>query len=149
MTKCIPDSKTNSVVMCTVSLPPCTGDTLYYRFTSDMSNTEWGYKFTVTAGHLGRFQTGECCSDCNWKDFLELFCRSFDRLGFICFLLLLAFFFLNLLPSEFWKYVICLVQAATWLMALICCDCMLEIPNLYRGLEITIIITLLAFKASL
>uniref|UniRef100_A0A8C2TBV7 Zinc finger ZZ-type and EF-hand domain containing 1 n=1 Tax=Coturnix japonica TaxID=93934 RepID=A0A8C2TBV7_COTJA len=33
------------------------GDTLYYRFTSDMSNTEWGYKFTVTAGHLGRFQT--------------------------------------------------------------------------------------------
>lgn len=58
-------------------------------------------------------------------------------------------FFLNLLPSEFWKYVICLVQAAAWLMALICCDCMLEIPNLYRGLEITIIITLLAFKASL
>ncbi|XP_007425988.1 zinc finger ZZ-type and EF-hand domain-containing protein 1 [Python bivittatus] len=34
------------------------GDTLYYRFTTDMSNTEWGYKFTVTAGHLGRFQTG-------------------------------------------------------------------------------------------
>ncbi|XP_027737886.1 zinc finger ZZ-type and EF-hand domain-containing protein 1 [Empidonax traillii] len=34
------------------------GDTLYYRFTSDMSNTEWGYKFTVTVGHLGRFQTG-------------------------------------------------------------------------------------------
>ncbi|XP_077167465.1 zinc finger ZZ-type and EF-hand domain-containing protein 1 isoform X1 [Paroedura picta] len=34
------------------------GDTLYYRFISDMSNTEWGYKFTVTAGHLGRFQTG-------------------------------------------------------------------------------------------
>uniref|UniRef100_A0A6J0V4H1 Zinc finger ZZ-type and EF-hand domain-containing protein 1 isoform X1 n=1 Tax=Pogona vitticeps TaxID=103695 RepID=A0A6J0V4H1_9SAUR len=34
------------------------GDTLHYRFTSDMSNTEWGYKFTVTAGHLGRFQTG-------------------------------------------------------------------------------------------
>uniref|UniRef100_A0A7M4EG06 Zinc finger ZZ-type and EF-hand domain containing 1 n=1 Tax=Crocodylus porosus TaxID=8502 RepID=A0A7M4EG06_CROPO len=34
------------------------GDTLYYRFTSDMSNTEWGYKFIVTAGHLGRFQTG-------------------------------------------------------------------------------------------
>ncbi|KAL7987036.1 hypothetical protein Chor_005955 [Crotalus horridus] len=33
-------------------------DTLYYRFTTDMSNTEWGYKFTVTAGHLGRFQTG-------------------------------------------------------------------------------------------
>ncbi|XP_048374688.1 zinc finger ZZ-type and EF-hand domain-containing protein 1 isoform X2 [Sphaerodactylus townsendi] len=34
------------------------GDTLYYRFTSDMSNTEWGYKLTVTAGHLGRFQAG-------------------------------------------------------------------------------------------
>ncbi|XP_069470819.1 zinc finger ZZ-type and EF-hand domain-containing protein 1 isoform X2 [Ambystoma mexicanum] len=34
------------------------GDTLYYRFTSDVSNTEWGYKFTVTAGHRGRFQTG-------------------------------------------------------------------------------------------
>lgn len=25
---------------------------------SDMSNTEWGYKFTVTGGHRGRFQTG-------------------------------------------------------------------------------------------
>ncbi|XP_060768529.1 zinc finger ZZ-type and EF-hand domain-containing protein 1 isoform X2 [Neoarius graeffei] len=34
------------------------GDTLYYRFVSDMSNTEWGYKFTVTGGHRGRFQTG-------------------------------------------------------------------------------------------
>ena len=35
-----------------------TGDTLYYRFVADMSNTEWGYKFTVTGGHRGRFQTG-------------------------------------------------------------------------------------------
>lgn len=34
------------------------GDTLFYRFTSDMSCTEWGYKFTVAAGHRGRFQTG-------------------------------------------------------------------------------------------
>ncbi|XP_041864265.1 zinc finger ZZ-type and EF-hand domain-containing protein 1 [Melanotaenia boesemani] len=34
------------------------GDTLYYRFMSDMSNTEWGYKFAVTGGHRGRFQTG-------------------------------------------------------------------------------------------
>nr|XP_019941221.1 PREDICTED: zinc finger ZZ-type and EF-hand domain-containing protein 1 isoform X3 [Paralichthys olivaceus] len=34
------------------------GDTLYYRFMSDMSNTEWGYKLTVTGGHRGRFQTG-------------------------------------------------------------------------------------------
>uniref|UniRef100_A0A3B4C7N7 Zinc finger, ZZ-type with EF hand domain 1 n=1 Tax=Pygocentrus nattereri TaxID=42514 RepID=A0A3B4C7N7_PYGNA len=34
------------------------GDTLYYRFISDLSNTEWGYKFTVTGGHRGRFQTG-------------------------------------------------------------------------------------------
>eukprot|EP00079_Xenopus_tropicalis_P033324 XP_017947095.1 PREDICTED: zinc finger ZZ-type and EF-hand domain-containing protein 1 isoform X2 [Xenopus tropicalis] len=34
------------------------GDTLYYRFTSDMSYTVWGYKFTVAAGHRGRFQTG-------------------------------------------------------------------------------------------
>nr|XP_046267619.1 zinc finger ZZ-type and EF-hand domain-containing protein 1 [Scatophagus argus] len=34
------------------------GDTLYYRFMSDMSNTEWGYKFYVTGGHRGRFQTG-------------------------------------------------------------------------------------------
>ncbi|XP_036975972.1 zinc finger ZZ-type and EF-hand domain-containing protein 1 isoform X2 [Acanthopagrus latus] len=34
------------------------GDTLYYRFMSDMSNTDWGYKFTVTGGHRGRFQTG-------------------------------------------------------------------------------------------
>lgn len=35
-----------------------TGDTLYYRFMSDMSNTEWGYKFTIAGGHRGRFQTG-------------------------------------------------------------------------------------------
>ncbi|XP_077152606.1 zinc finger ZZ-type and EF-hand domain-containing protein 1 [Ranitomeya variabilis] len=34
------------------------GDTLFYRFTSDMSCTEWGYKFTVAAGHRGRFHTG-------------------------------------------------------------------------------------------
>ncbi|KAG7253386.1 hypothetical protein CRUP_001216 [Coryphaenoides rupestris] len=34
------------------------GDTLHYRFVADMSNTEWGYKFTVTGGHRGRFQTG-------------------------------------------------------------------------------------------
>lgn len=34
------------------------GDTLYYKFMSDMSNTDWGYKFTVTGGHRGRFQTG-------------------------------------------------------------------------------------------
>lgn len=34
------------------------GDTLYYRFTSDICNTEWGYKFTVSGGHRGRFQTG-------------------------------------------------------------------------------------------
>ncbi|KAM9320058.1 zinc finger ZZ-type and EF-hand domain-containing protein 1 [Gastrophryne carolinensis] len=34
------------------------GDTLFYRFTSDMSGTDWGYKFTVAAGHRGRFQTG-------------------------------------------------------------------------------------------
>ncbi|KAM5180064.1 zinc finger ZZ-type and EF-hand domain-containing protein 1 [Mantella aurantiaca] len=34
------------------------GDTLFYRFTSDMSFTEWGYKLTVAAGHRGRFQTG-------------------------------------------------------------------------------------------
>ncbi|KAM4700510.1 zinc finger ZZ-type and EF-hand domain-containing protein 1 [Discoglossus pictus] len=34
------------------------GDTLFYRFISDMSCTEWGYKFTVAAGHRGRFQTG-------------------------------------------------------------------------------------------
>ncbi|CAL8266701.1 unnamed protein product [Merluccius merluccius] len=34
------------------------GDTLYYRFMADVSNTEWGYKFTITGGHRGRFQTG-------------------------------------------------------------------------------------------
>lgn len=40
------------------------GDTLYYRFMSDMSNTEWGYKFTVTGGHRGRFQTGTSLQGC-------------------------------------------------------------------------------------
>ncbi|XP_057676700.1 zinc finger ZZ-type and EF-hand domain-containing protein 1 isoform X1 [Corythoichthys intestinalis] len=34
------------------------GDTLYYKFMSDMSNTEWGYKFTISGGHRGRFLTG-------------------------------------------------------------------------------------------
>ncbi|XP_077447834.1 zinc finger ZZ-type and EF-hand domain-containing protein 1 [Stigmatopora argus] len=34
------------------------GDSLYYKFMSDMSNTEWGYKFTVSGGHRGRFLTG-------------------------------------------------------------------------------------------
>ncbi|XP_071963026.1 zinc finger ZZ-type and EF-hand domain-containing protein 1-like isoform X2 [Antedon mediterranea] len=34
------------------------GDTLHYSFTSDCSNNDWGYKFTVTGGQLGRFITG-------------------------------------------------------------------------------------------
>ncbi|XP_065066167.1 zinc finger ZZ-type and EF-hand domain-containing protein 1-like isoform X1 [Rhopilema esculentum] len=34
------------------------GDTVYYKFTSDASNTDWGWKFTVTGGQLGRFETG-------------------------------------------------------------------------------------------
>eukprot|EP00111_Clytia_hemisphaerica_P007029 TCONS_00020380-protein len=34
------------------------GDTVYYRFTSDSSNYDWGWKFTVTGGQLGRFETG-------------------------------------------------------------------------------------------
>ena len=37
---------------------PATGDTLYFRFESDGSNNDWGYKFTVTGGKLGRFDTG-------------------------------------------------------------------------------------------
>ncbi len=34
------------------------GDTMYYKFVSDCSNNDWGYKFTVTGGKLGRFDTG-------------------------------------------------------------------------------------------
>ncbi|XP_078404848.1 zinc finger ZZ-type and EF-hand domain-containing protein 1 isoform X3 [Cetorhinus maximus] len=34
------------------------GDTLFYRFTSDLDTNDWGYKFTVTGGHRGRFLTG-------------------------------------------------------------------------------------------
>uniref|UniRef100_A0A4W3IYQ1 Zinc finger ZZ-type and EF-hand domain containing 1 n=1 Tax=Callorhinchus milii TaxID=7868 RepID=A0A4W3IYQ1_CALMI len=34
------------------------GDTLHYRFTSDMDTNDWGYRFTVTGGHRGRFLTG-------------------------------------------------------------------------------------------
>jgi len=45
-----------------------------------MSNTEWGYKFTVTAGHLGRFQTGKHCSERIGNDFLELFCWALTDL---------------------------------------------------------------------
>ncbi|XP_070581023.1 zinc finger ZZ-type and EF-hand domain-containing protein 1-like [Ptychodera flava] len=34
------------------------GDTLYYKFTADCSNNDWGFKFTVTGGRMGRFETG-------------------------------------------------------------------------------------------
>nr|XP_047143287.1 zinc finger ZZ-type and EF-hand domain-containing protein 1 [Hydra vulgaris] len=34
------------------------GDTIYYQFTSDSSNNDWGWKFVVTGGQLGRFETG-------------------------------------------------------------------------------------------
>ncbi|XP_064626439.1 zinc finger ZZ-type and EF-hand domain-containing protein 1-like isoform X2 [Lineus longissimus] len=34
------------------------GDTLYYKFTTDCSNTDWGYKFIVSGGKTGRFDTG-------------------------------------------------------------------------------------------
>ena len=30
------------------------GDTLYFVFQSDSTNTDWGWKFTVTGGQLGR-----------------------------------------------------------------------------------------------
>lgn len=30
------------------------GDTLYYIFTSDNSTNDWGWKFVVTGGQLGR-----------------------------------------------------------------------------------------------
>lgn len=50
------------------------GDTLYYRFMSDMSNTEWGYKFTVTGGHRGRFQTGAVLLLFGFRFALQPFC---------------------------------------------------------------------------
>ena len=34
------------------------GDTIYMKFTSDCSSNDWGYKFTVTGGRMGRFDTG-------------------------------------------------------------------------------------------
>ncbi|XP_078346247.1 zinc finger ZZ-type and EF-hand domain-containing protein 1-like isoform X2 [Oculina patagonica] len=34
------------------------GDTLYYIFKSDSSTNDWGWKFVVTGGQLGRFKTG-------------------------------------------------------------------------------------------
>ncbi|XP_068674922.1 zinc finger ZZ-type and EF-hand domain-containing protein 1-like [Montipora foliosa] len=34
------------------------GDTLYYIFTTDSSTNDWGWKFVVTGGQLGRFKTG-------------------------------------------------------------------------------------------
>ncbi|XP_020615962.1 zinc finger ZZ-type and EF-hand domain-containing protein 1-like [Orbicella faveolata] len=34
------------------------GDTLYYFFKSDSSTNDWGWKFVVTGGQLGRFKTG-------------------------------------------------------------------------------------------
>lgn len=52
------DAQFNMTCMSCVVFFFLSGDTLYYRFISDMSNTEWGYKFTVTGGYRGRFQTG-------------------------------------------------------------------------------------------
>lgn len=34
------------------------GDTLYYIFKSDSSTNDWGWKFVVTGGQIGRFKTG-------------------------------------------------------------------------------------------
>ena len=34
------------------------GDSIFMKFTSDCSSNDWGYKFTVTGGKLGRFETG-------------------------------------------------------------------------------------------
>ncbi|EDO48016.1 predicted protein, partial [Nematostella vectensis] len=34
------------------------GDVLHYRFTSDSNTNDWGWKFVVTGGQLGRFKTG-------------------------------------------------------------------------------------------
>ncbi|KAI8488213.1 Zinc finger ZZ-type and EF-hand domain-containing protein 1 [Branchiostoma belcheri] len=34
------------------------GDTLYYKFEGDSSSKLWGFKFTVTGGRSGRFNTG-------------------------------------------------------------------------------------------
>lgn len=46
------------------------GDTLYYRFTSDLDTNDWGYKFTVTGGHRGRFLTGELVQKMVWVGIL-------------------------------------------------------------------------------
>ena len=34
------------------------GDTLHLRFTTDATSTDWAYKFTVSGGKVGRFETG-------------------------------------------------------------------------------------------
>lgn len=60
------------------------GDTLYYKFMSDMSNTEWGYMFTVTGGHRGRFQTGDL------KRISIFFFNLFEANSLLCGLLLVS-----------------------------------------------------------
>ena len=35
------------------------GDTVYYKFTSDSSNNDWGFKFTVIGNRLGRWVKGQ------------------------------------------------------------------------------------------
>ncbi|ELT88491.1 hypothetical protein CAPTEDRAFT_156305 [Capitella teleta] len=40
---------------CDFELP---GDTLFYKFESDGSENDWGYRFSVTGGRMGRFDTG-------------------------------------------------------------------------------------------
>eukprot|EP00117_Sycon_ciliatum_P045074 scpid7052/ scgid32441/ Zinc finger ZZ-type and EF-hand domain-containing protein 1 len=34
------------------------GDTVYWKFRTDSSHTEWGWKMTLTGGGMGRFETG-------------------------------------------------------------------------------------------
>ena len=34
------------------------GDTLYFKFTSESGEGQWAYKFNVSGGKAGRFDTG-------------------------------------------------------------------------------------------
>ena len=34
------------------------GDTLYLKFTTDATSADWAYKFTVSGGKVGRFDSG-------------------------------------------------------------------------------------------
>ena len=54
----LPEYATKVQLQLTEMLNACVGDTLHYRFISDYTGADWGFKFTVTGRRVGKFDTG-------------------------------------------------------------------------------------------